>query len=150
MALQASRPGHLGVDNLTVVRSIARLPDRGTFATPLPLDEDGDLIAIVQHMILAGGLEPVRISKVKGHATEADVEQGREDRFGNAEADTAADLGRRHQSEEVMDVRRALINAKGTVVSHPFPGFRLTMMGAGGREGGGREEGYCSRPGCLG
>ena len=44
--------------------------------------------------------DTVRVTKVKGHATDADVEQGRirpEDRLGNAEADTAADLGRRHQ-----------------------------------------------------
>ena len=49
------------------------------------------------------------MTKVKGHATEADVEQGRvraEDRLGNMEADTAADLGRRHQPETVMDIRR--------------------------------------------
>ena len=36
---------------------------------------------------------------------------GWRDRFGNSEADAAADLGRRHQPEEVMDVRRALLNA---------------------------------------
>ena len=34
------------------------------------------------------------------------------DRQGNAEADTAADLGRRHQPELVMDVRRALLTAR--------------------------------------
>ena len=59
--------------------------------------------------------------RLKGHATEVDVEQGgvrAEDRFGNDEADTAADLGRRHQSEEVMDVQRALINARS--FWHPF------------------------------
>ena len=40
----------------------------------------------------------------------AHVEQGRvrlEDRLGNIEADAAADLGRRHQTEDIMDVRRA-------------------------------------------
>ena len=34
------------------------------------------------------------------------------DKFGNVEADTAADLGRRHQSESVMDARQALLNAR--------------------------------------
>ena len=66
-------------------------------------------------MIHARGLDTIRVTKVKGHATEADVEQGRvrlEDKLGNAEADTAADLGRRHQSERVMDARRALLNAR--------------------------------------
>ena len=38
---------------------------------------------------------------------QADVEQGPvrvEDRLGKIEADTAADLGRRHQPEAVMDI----------------------------------------------
>ena len=50
-----------------------------------------------------------------GHATDAAVEQGRvreEDKCGNNEADTAADLGTRHQSEAVMDARRVLLNAR--------------------------------------
>ena len=68
MALQAYWPGHLGVDNLNVVRSIARVLDRGTFSTPLPLVKNGDIIATVQHMI-AGWSETVRSAKVKGHAT---------------------------------------------------------------------------------
>ena len=48
------------------------------------------------------GPETVRINEVEGHATEACVEQGRvraEDKFGNAEADTAAYFGKRHQTD---------------------------------------------------
>ena len=48
-------------------------------------------------MILSQGPDTVRVTKVKGHATEADVEQGRvrlEDRLGILETDAAADLGR--------------------------------------------------------
>ena len=51
------------------------------------------------------------MTKVKGHATETDVEQGRvrlEDRLGNIEANTPADLGR-HQPEAVMGIKRALV-----------------------------------------
>ena len=80
----------------------------------MSLVKDGDLVAIIQHMIQARRQDTVRVTKVKGHATEADVEQGRvrlEDRLGNEKADAAADLGRRHQLEQVMDVRRALLNA---------------------------------------
>ena len=104
------------VDNLDVVRSIAWLLEHGRLSKPLPLVKDGDLIATVQHMISAGEAETVRITKVKGHAAEADVEQRRvraEDRLGYMEADTAAaDSGRRHQEEAVMDIRRAIIDAK--------------------------------------
>ena len=35
----------------------------------------------------------------------------------NAEADTAADLGRRHQSELIMDARRRLLKVR----SHWYP-----------------------------
>ena len=34
------------------------------------------------------------------------------DQVGNAEADTAADLGRRHQSEVLIDARRRLLKAR--------------------------------------
>ena len=47
----------------------------------------------------------MRVTKVKGHAEDADVQSGRvrlEDQVGNAEADTAADLGRRHQSQVLI------------------------------------------------
>ena len=60
--------------------------------------------------------DTVKVTKVKGHATEVDdVELGRvrlEDVLGKIEADAAADLGSHHQPEEVLDVRRALLNAR--------------------------------------
>ena len=98
-----------GLDILHVVRSIGRLLDRGSLSKPLPLVKDGDLIAIVQHMYHALGPETVEVTKLK--ASEADVEQGLvrfEDRVGNSEAYTAADLGRRHQSDTAIAARREL------------------------------------------
>ena len=59
----------------SVVQSIARLLDNGSLSKPLPLVKDGDLI--VHHMILAKRSDTIRATKVKGLATEADVEQGR-------------------------------------------------------------------------
>ena len=65
--------------------------------------KDGDLIPLAQYMIRTRGRETVRVTKVKGHAEGlVDVQQGRVrllDQVGNTEADTAADLGRRHQCE---------------------------------------------------
>ena len=49
------------------------------------------------------------------NAEDADVDQGRVrlvDRQGNAEADIAADLGRRHQDEVLIDARRRLLGAR--------------------------------------
>ena len=99
LAMQAYWPCHLGIDDLDVARSIGRLLDYGSLVKPLPLVMDGDLIALVQYMIRTRGRETVRITKVKGHAEDVDVQQGRVrllDEQGNSEADTAADLGRRH------------------------------------------------------
>ena len=96
LAMQAYWPCHLGIDNLNVAQSIGRLLDHGSLNKSLLLVKDGDLIALVQYMILTRGLETVRVTKVKGHAEDLDVHQGRVrliDQQGNAEADTAADLG---------------------------------------------------------
>ena len=109
VALQSYWPCHLGRDNFNVARSIGRLLDHGCLTKPLPLVKDGDLVALAQYMICTRGRGTVRVTKVKGHATDADVEQGRVDQLGNAEADIAADLSRRHQSELLMDARRGLL-----------------------------------------
>ena len=101
IALQAYWPCHLGIDNLNVARRKGRLLDSDCLTKPLPLIKDGDLIALAQYMIRTRGRETVRVTKVKGHAEDVDVQQGRVrliDQQGNSEADTAADLGRRHQS----------------------------------------------------
>ena len=71
-------------------------------------------------MIHSRGRDTVRVTKVKGHAEDVDVQQGRVrllDKQGNAEADQAADLGRRHQSEVLIDARRRLLGAR----SHWYP-----------------------------
>ena len=115
IALQSYWPCHSGVDNLNVARSIGRLLDHASLVKPLPLVKDGDLVALAQYMIEARGRGTVWVTNVKGHATDADVEQGRvrlEEKLGNAEADDAADLGRRHQSELLMDARRILFKVR--------------------------------------
>ena len=110
----------LGFDNLNVAWSIGRLLECGCLAKPLPLVQDGDLVAIALFIIQARELGTVRVTKVRGHATDANVEQGRvrlEDKLGYAEADAAADLGWRHQSELLIDARRSLLNAR----NHWYP-----------------------------
>ena len=73
------------------------------------------MIALVQYMIRTRGRETVRVTKVMEHAKDVDVQQGRVrlvDQRGNAEADAAADLGRLHQSEALIDARRRLLQAR--------------------------------------
>ena len=116
VALQAYWPCHLGIDNLNVVRSIGQLLDADCLSKPLSLVKDGDLVALVQYMIRTRGRDTVRVTKVKGHAKDDDVQHGRVrllDQQGNVEADTAADLGRRHQTEVLIDARRRLLQARG-------------------------------------
>ena len=101
VAMQAYWPCHLGIDNLDVARTIGRLLDEDCLVKPLPLVMDGDLVALVQYMIRTRGRETVRL----------------EDQLGNAEAEAAADLGRRHQSEVLIDAGRRLLKAR----SHWYP-----------------------------
>ena len=108
-------PCHLGIDNLNVVRSIGRLLDADCLARPLPLVKDGDLVALVQYMIRTRGRNTVRVTKVKGHAKDDDVQHGRVrliEQQSNIEADIAADLGRRHLTEALIDARRRLLQAR--------------------------------------
>ena len=73
------------------------------------------MVAFAQCMIRTRDLETVRVTIVKDRATDSDVQQGRVrlvDQLGNAEADTAADPGRRHQSELLMDARRSFVKVR--------------------------------------
>ena len=59
------------------VGSIGRLLDVDCLAKPLSLVKDGDLVALAQYMIRTRGRETVRVTKVKGHAKDDDVQHGR-------------------------------------------------------------------------
>ena len=69
-SLQSADAVHVGVDNLGVVRHVARLLDDCSLATPLELVTDGDLLILIHRMIDLRGRGTVRVTKVKGHAGE--------------------------------------------------------------------------------
>ena len=74
--------------------------------------KDGDLLCLIYRMLSLRGFDTVKISKVKGHADEGMVLQGRVrdlDRLGNKAADDAADFGRRRVPVQVVDARRNLV-----------------------------------------
>ena len=57
----------------------------------------------------------MKVSKVKGHASRPMVDNGDvrlEDLIGNDGADTAADLGRLRQQDDVITAGRALLRAR--------------------------------------
>ena len=109
LALQSADAVHIGVDNLGVVRHVGRLLDGCSFAAPLELVTDGGLLILLRRMIDLRGCNTVRVAKVKGHADEGMVSDGRVrelDRLGNNAADEAADFGRRRVGLAVFDARR--------------------------------------------
>ena len=114
LALQISKPVHLGVDNHHVVRHVGRImagkePDR-----PFELLTDGGLLLLVQTLVVKRSLGTCAISKVKGHADDDMVCRGRVrllDKTGNDRADESADLGRSRVLAAVTDSRRHLVPA---------------------------------------
>ena len=114
--MQSSSAVHLGVDNLGVVRHVGRLLDGYHGSVPWELVKEGDLLLLIDWMLRLGGLDTVRIAKVKGHADEGLVHDGRVgelDRLGDDAADEAADFGRRRVGNAVIDARRNLSGVCG-------------------------------------
>ena len=106
----------LVVDNLGVVRHVGRLLDGHCGSAPFEPVNDGDLFLLIERMLHLRGLDTVRITKVKGHADQSMVLDGRVreiDRLGNDAADEAADFGRRLVSNAVIDARRNLSGVCG-------------------------------------
>ena len=86
------------------VRHVDRLLDGSVDSRPPEIVKGGDLI-----LLRLGGLDTVRITKVKGHADEVVVRDGRVrelDRVGDNAADDAAVFGRRWVLVAVIDARR--------------------------------------------
>ena len=107
LALQSSDAVHVRVDN----RHVGRLLNDCSFDTPLELVTDGDLLVLIRRMLDLRGRDTVRVTKVKGHADEGMVFDGRVrelDKLGNNAADDAADFGRRRVAPAVIDARRNL------------------------------------------
>ena len=105
-----------GSDNLGVVRHVGRLLDGDYCSSPFELVTDGDLLVLIRRMLDLRGRDTVRITKVKGHADEGMVLDGRVrelDRLGNNAADEAADFGRRRVGPAVIDARRNLFGVCG-------------------------------------
>ena len=100
IAWQAFSGIHIGIDNLCVLRSVAKLIDRGIEGTSLPLVKDGDLLANIHSMFGLRGEGTVKVSEVKGPCRSGSGRWGdvrNEDRVGNDGAGMAADLGRFRQ-----------------------------------------------------
>ena len=112
VALQGCLRLHVGVDNLNVVNHLAGIIAGRRVGRPFSLVSDGDLFLLAQQLVRWRGSGSSAVTKVKGHADEGLVAQGRVrevDRIGNNEADAAADLGRKRVHHSISDARR-LVN----------------------------------------
>ena len=116
LALQLADAVHLGVGNLGVVRHVGRLLDGHCGAAPFELVKDGDLLLLIERMLHLRGLDTVRTTKVKGHADQGMVLDGRVrefDKLGHNVADAAAEFGRWRVGNAVIDARRNLSGVCG-------------------------------------
>ena len=74
---------------------------------PWGLQQDGDLREVVWAAINARGPSKTRVTKVLGHATDKDIEQGRSTpalRHGNHHADHAATLGTASHKARMVEI----------------------------------------------
>ena len=81
---------------------------------PLDLCIDGDLLALIEKILAEQGPDSAQVSKVKGHADESMVRDGRVrmlDKIGNDLADRAADFGRRRVPPAIIDCERMVHSA---------------------------------------
>ena len=74
---------------------------------PFCLQIDGDLWQLIWNGIQARGHDTIRVTKVKGHATDAEVQEGKcteADKQGNDNSDDAATLGKKAHLEGLHDL----------------------------------------------
>ena len=149
LALQSSDAVHVGADSLGVVRHVGRLLDDCSSAAPLEHVTDGDLFILVRRMLDLRERDTVRVTKVKGHADEGMVLDGRVrevDRLGKNAADEAADFGRRRVGPAVIDARRNLSGVCGRWYSvlldlhRFFIAISRAVVNHDGRDGTAQEE----------
>ena len=101
-AVQAAMPVHSHVGRIISGKKLER---------PYELLLDGDLLILVQELVRVRGPATSAVSKLRGHADEGMVLEGRVrdlHRIGNNLADEAADFGRRWFNVATTDARRAL------------------------------------------
>ena len=55
---------HIDIDNLNVLRGVAKLIDQGVTGTALPLVKDGDFRGTINSMLCLRSVDAVKVSKV--------------------------------------------------------------------------------------
>ena len=109
MALMAEGPVHIGSDSRAFVDRanaiINRIHKHKPFKKPWGVVSDGDLWEFFVKAVKQKGTKSIRISWVKGHATEANIKQGTSDpikKYGNDTADTTANEGAELHGQDLL------------------------------------------------
>ena len=109
LAAHADGPQHQGTDSYAYLHKLHKFLrwDNLTRRRPWSLPTDGDLWEYIQQIIEAKGRHALSASKVKGHATTKEVQQGLltlTDKEGNDIADLMADDGVLAHGKEVVEL----------------------------------------------
>ena len=115
IAIAADGPVHIGTDSQAFCNKATSLIDmerRGRKPKrPWSTQKDGDLWELLHKMVQQKGWKSVKITKVKGHATDANVEDGKvdiNDKKGNDKADDYATKGLNGHADDFLKVSRLL------------------------------------------
>ncbi len=132
LALAANGPIHLGTDSQAFLdratKVIANIRKGKKQKRNWQLVSDGDLWGHFEQAVRAKGCKAIRISKVKGHVKQTQVDEGlfkQTDKDGNDQADHAADLAVALHGADIISIGKALhwrylsyIKFMGAVAQH--------------------------------
>ena len=124
IAIAADGPIHIGTDSQAFCNKATSLIDMERRARkpkrPWSTQKDGDLWELLHKMIQQKGWKSVKITKVKGHATEDNVEDGKvdiNDKKGNDKADDYATKGLNGHADDFLKVSRLLTRRQTSYVA---------------------------------
>jgi len=102
----ANKPTHQATDSMAYLLKASKILLGKLPRKPFNIIPDGDLWEWFAKIVKAKGAEAVRLTKVKGHATEEMVKQGKvkeEHKVGNDFSDEAADIGVEQHGNEFLE-----------------------------------------------
>lgn len=124
IAIAADGPVHIGTDSQSFRDKATKLIDmveRGRKPKrPWSTQKDGDLWIMLHEMVRQKGCESIKITKVKGHATDVNVEDGKvdiKDKQGNDKADDYATKGLEGHGDDFLKVSRMLTQRQSRYVA---------------------------------
>ena len=123
-AMLADCPTHQGTDSMAYLLKATQILKGVLPNKPWAILTDGDIWECVEQIVDAKGAHAVNITKVKGHATDQMVVEGKvriEHKEGNDASDVAADKGIEQHGNDLLEWSTFFAQAHGeygTLVAH--------------------------------